>query len=394
MLPSAPPTASAPNLSFIPKRPPANRRALLIAAMAALLLAACSDPAPPPRGAGGGPPGGARGPTLVVAENAVLRAIREEVEAVGTTTANESVTITAKVTDTVNRVRFDDGDRVEQGQVLLELTNREETALLAEAQANLDDARRQLARLEDLLKQRTVPVSQVDEARARFAAADARYQSVVARLADRLIRAPFNGILGFRRVSEGTLITPGTPIVTLDDVSVIKLDFSLPETYLGMLQTGMQLSARSAAFPDRTFAATVRTIESRIDPVTRAATVRAHIDNDDLLLRPGMLLTVRLVTSERLALMVPEDALVQRSNQAYVYTVEEQFAQLRQVSHGTRHGGWVEILAGLEAGEAVITEGVIKIRPGAPVSLRQAPAAAAESPPLPALADPETTASG
>jgi membrane fusion protein, multidrug efflux system len=350
---------------------PTPKSILVIVSLSMLLLSGCRDQSPSPRGAGGGPPGGARAPTLVVAEYATMRAIRDEVEAVGTTTANESVTITAKVTDTVSRVRFEDGDSVQQGQVLLELSNREETALLAEAQANLEDARRQLSRLEDLLRQRTVPISQVDEARARFAAAEARHQSVVARLADRTISAPFSGVLGFRRVSEGTLITPGTPIVTLDDLSTIKLDFSLPETYLNLLQVGMQLAARSAAFPGRVFPATVRTIESRVDPVTRAATIRAHIDNADLMLRPGMLLTVRLVTAERQALMVPEDALVQRSNEAFVYTIEEQLAQMRQVTHGARHGGWVEIVAGLTPGESVITEGVIKVRPGAPVTVRQ-----------------------
>jgi membrane fusion protein, multidrug efflux system len=352
-----------------PKRPFAGALTLLVVIL--LTLAGCSEVSDPPRPGPGGPPGGARAPILVVAANATMRAIREEVEGIGTATANESVTITSKITETVSRVMFQDGDRVQRGQVLLELTNREETALLAEARANLEDTRRQLDRLEDLLRQRTVPVSQVDEARARFAAAEARYQSVVARLADRLISAPFSGVLGFRRVSEGTLISPGTPIANLDDLSIIKLDFSLPETYLGMLAEGMELAATSAAFPDRVFAATVRTIDSRIDPVTRAATVRAHIANDDLLLRPGMLLTVRLLTAERLALMVPEDALVQRSDETFVFTIEEQLAQIRPVRHGIRSGGWVEILEGLEPGESVITEGVIKVRPGAPVRVRE-----------------------
>jgi membrane fusion protein, multidrug efflux system len=362
-------------------------RARLLLASIALVLSACSEQADAPRGSGGAP-GAMRGPTLVVAEYAAMRAIRDEVEAVGTARANESVTIAAKVTDTISKVRFEDGDLVSPGQVLLELTNREETALLAEAQANLEEARRQLERFEDLLKQRTVPISQVDEARARFAAADARYQSIVARLADRLIRAPFGGVLGFRRVSEGALIAPGTPIVTLDDLSVIKLDFSLPETYIGLLQVGMQLAARSAAFPDREFPATVRTVESRIDPVTRAATVRAHIANEDLLLRPGMLLTVKLVTAERLALMVPEDALIQRSSESFVYAIEEGMAQMRQVSHGVRSGGWVEILAGLVPGDAVITEGVIKVRPGAPVRVQQAQVPDADAPPVSTRADP------
>jgi membrane fusion protein (multidrug efflux system) len=341
--------------------PPLIHRPLLVLGLALLLATACSQE-PASRGPGQG--AGARAAILVVTEPARVRTIRNEVEAIGTARANESVTITAKVTDTVSRVNFDDGALVEQGDVLLELANREETALLAEAQANLNDARTQLDRLENLLKQRTVPESQVDEARARFAGAEARYQSVVARLADRLIRAPFGGLLGFRQVSEGTLITPGTAITTLDDVSVIKLDFSVPETYLNLLHPGMALAARSVAYPDRTFNATVRNIDSRVDPVTRAATVRAIIANDDLLLRPGMLLTVNLVTSEREALMVPEDALVQRADQVYVYTVHDGIADTRDVRHGDRYQGWVEITSGLSEGDVVITEGVIKMRPG------------------------------
>jgi membrane fusion protein (multidrug efflux system) len=344
---------------------------------AALLTGACGREALPP---GPGAPGGfSRGPTLVVTAAAQPRALRTEVEAIGTAQANESVTITAKVTDTVSRIRFEDGDYVEQGDILVELTNREDTALLAEAQANLNDARTQLDRLENLLRQQTVPVSQVDEARARHAAAAARYQSVVARLADRLISAPFSGVLGFRTVSAGTLITPGTPITTLDDIAVIKLDFSLPEVYLDLVQPGMALEANSPAFPDRIFPATARTIGSRIDPVTRAATVRAHIDNAELLLRPGMLLTVRLTTAARTALMVPEDALIQRASEVYVFRVEDGAASLQAVRHGARQGGWVEILAGLESGTEVITEGVIKVRDGMPV--RTATAAGADPAP-------------
>lgn len=346
--------------------PPLNLRILLLTGALVGTLSACSEE-PSSRGPGARPGMGMRPPTLVVTDQAQIRVIRNEVEAIGTARANESVTITAKVTDTVSRVNFEDGDFVDQGDVLLELTNREETALLAEAEANVNDARTQLERLENLLQQRTVPQSQVDEARARHAGAEARYQSVVARLADRLIRAPFSGRLGFRQVSEGTLITPGTAITTLDDVSTIKLDFSLPETYLGLLHAGLAVEARSVAYPEQAFAATVRTIDSRIDPVTRTATVRAHIDNEELTLRPGMLLTVNLTASERAALMVPEDALVQRDDLAYVYAVREGVADRREVRHGTRYQGWVEIIDGLEPGEEVITEGIIKVRPGSRV---------------------------
>ena len=309
------------------------------------------------RGPGGGPGGFSRGPTFVVAEPASVRTIRDEVEAIGTTLANESVTLTAKVTDTVSKVRFEDGELVKSGQVLVEITNTEQAALLAESEANVQDARNQFQRFEKLAADGSVPVSQLDESSARLAAVEARYQSLLARLEDRLIRAPFSGLLGFRQVSEGTLVSPGTPIATLDDIS------------LALVRPGLKLSAESSAYAGTTFHATVNTIGSRIDPVTRAATVRAHIANDDLLLRPGMLMTVRLIASEREALMVPEISLVQRASQVFVFTIRDERAEMLQVSTGARDRGWIEILGGLDAGQAVITEGVIKIRDGAPVTI-------------------------
>ncbi len=332
----------------------------------ALLLAACSDDR-----AGGGPggPGGfSRGPTFVVTTPAEIREIRDTVEAIGTTRANESVTIAAKLTDTVSRVNFDDGQLVAAGDVLVELTNLEQAALLDEAEANAQDARNQARRLESMAADNLVPLSELDAAQARLSAAEARYQSIVARLEDRLIRAPFAGMLGFREVSEGTLVTPGSPITTLDDLAIIKLDFSIPEVHLNLVRPGLTLTAVSSAYPDQSFEATVRTVGSRVDQNTRAATVRAHIDNPDLLLKPGMLLTVHLTTATREALMVPESALLQRSAQVFVYTIEEGRAGMQQINTGVRRSGWVEVEYGLEPGEPVITEGTIKIRDGAPVT--------------------------
>lgn len=332
--------------------------------LALTILAGCGDAQNSDRG------GFARPPTEVVVASAQVRTIREELEAIGTTKANESITLTAQVTDTVSHVRFEDGDLVEVGDVLVELTNEEETALLAEAQANVQDAELQFNRFNDLLANKSVSQSQVDEAEAKYNAAQAREQSIAARLRDRLVRAPFSGRLGFREISAGSLLTPTTPITTLDDISVIKLDFSIPEVHLGLVKPGMALVARSAAYPDERFPATVGTIGSRIDEVTRAATVRALINNDKLLLREGMLMTVRLTTAERDSLMVPETALLQRADKVFVYVVgEDRLARLQTIESGLRDGGWVEVLEGLTAGEQVITEGVIKVRDGAPVRI-------------------------
>jgi membrane fusion protein (multidrug efflux system) len=326
-------------------------------------------------GAGGRPQPAA---PLVTVGTARRDSIYDVVEALGTSLANESVTLTAKVTDTVRRVNFEDGDYVEAGAVLIELTNQEEEALLAEARANLDDAESQLRRLQDLSGRGLTSASELDVARSRAGASQARLNSIVARLRDRLILAPFSGVLGFRQVSPGTMLSPNTAITSIDDISVIKLDFTIPETFLGTMAPGAKIIARSASFPDRDFEGTVRTVGSRVDPVTRAITVRAHIENTDRALRPGMLLTVAVVTAERVALVVPEGSVFQVQNRAYVYRVDGDTVHQQQIEVGSRRFGVVEVLSGLEEGDPIVVEGIIKLREGARVRYEAAEAAISE----------------
>jgi membrane fusion protein (multidrug efflux system) len=336
-----------------------------------------------PGGAGARPPAGARGgpggfggfqqaPPLVRVAEVAREQLYDTIEAIGTASANESLTLTAKVTDTVRAVDFEDGDYVEAGSVLVQLTNREEEALLAEARANLDDAQTQLARIENLAGQNLISRSELDIARSRAEASQARLDTVVARLSDRLILAPFAGVLGFRQVSPGTLLQPNTAITTLDDISIIKLDFTVPETFLGEMHPGATVLARAASYPEREFEGIIRTVGSRVDPVTRAIQVRAHINNDERLLRPGMLLTVGIVMAERVSLVVPENAVYQIQDRAYVYVVDsEMIARERQIDTGARRFGSVEVLSGLEAGEKIVTEGIVKLRDGARVRLTE-----------------------
>jgi membrane fusion protein (multidrug efflux system) len=342
-----------------------------------------------PAGAAGARPGGAAGfgpggrqqaqPPLVTVGRVTRDKLFDAVEALGTAQANESVTLTAKVTDTVRRVNFEDGDYVEAGAVLVELTNQEEEALLAEARANLDDAESQLRRLEDLSSRGLTSDSELDVARSRAGAQRARLNSIVARLKDRLIQAPFSGLLGFRQVSPGTMLGPNTAITSIDDISIIKLDFTVPETFIGTMQPGARIVAKSVSFPDRKFEGTIRTVGSRVDPVTRAITVRAHIENKDNSLRPGMLLTVEIVTAERVALVVPESSVFQIQNRAYVYRVDGDVAKQQQIQVGGRRFGVVEVLSGLEEGDLIVVEGIIKLRDGARVRFDAAEAAISES---------------
>lgn len=305
--------------------------------------------------------------TLEAAQPATLSRI---IEAIGTTRANESVTITAKVTDKISAINFADGQGVEKGALLVELTDAEQTAQLAEAKADLRDARAQLARLEDLAAQGTAPKSQLDEARARREIAQARLEAIVARLQDRVIRAPFSGVLGFRQVSLGTLVSPGTAITTLDDISTLKLDFDVPERYLGVLAVGAPVRATSPARRDAVFEGRVTGIGSRVNDVTRSVTVRAGLPNTDRALLPGMLLTVELITEQREALAVPDIAVVASGDTPYVYVVDdERIARKRAVVTGLRSDGLVEIVSGLTAGERVVVRGLVRLRDGAPVNV-------------------------
>jgi membrane fusion protein (multidrug efflux system) len=327
-----------------------------------------------PGGSPGMPAGGFGGrtevPPVVRVAPVEYGTIFDTVEAIGTANANESLTLTAKVTDTVRRVDFEDGDYVEAGDVLVQLTNREEEALLAEAQANLTDAESQPARVANLAGQNLVPESELVAARSRAEATQARLDTVLARLSDRLIRAPFAGVLGFRQISPGTLLQPNTAITTLDDIAIIKLDFTVPESFLSAMNEGATVLARAASYPEREFEGIVRSVGSRVDPVTRAIHVRAHITNEDRALRPGMLLTVQVVMTERMTLIVPENAVYQIQDRAYVYVVgEDLVARERLIETGERRFGSVEVSGGLTAGERIVTEGIVKLRDGITVRL-------------------------
>ena len=245
--------------------------------------------------------------------------------------------------------------------------NTEEEAQLAEARANLRDLKRQLDRLRDLDNRGIAAASDVDAAQAAADAAEARLESVMARLEDRLIRAPFSGMLGFREISQGTLLMTGDVITTIDDVETIKLNFTVPEFALALMQSGKKVYAKSVAWPDREFEGVVTAIGSRVDPVTRAVSVRAVLPNEDRALRPGMLLTIMVVTDERSALSVPERSVVQIADKAYIYIVADRVARRTEVELGLRQAGNVEIVAGLTDGAEVVTEGVVKLRDGSAV---------------------------
>jgi membrane fusion protein (multidrug efflux system) len=326
-----------------------------------LMLAACSQP---DSGAAG------KGSAAIPVTTTRVQPMDwvDTIEAVGTTKARESVTLTAKITETVRKVNFADGQHVDAGDVLVELTSGQQVAALAEAQATYKDAERLMTRNDDLVRQGTVSKQVADTARATHDSAQARVALLRAQLADRVVSAPFSGVLGLRQVSVGALVTPGTVITTLDDIDTIKLDFSLPERYLAALGPGLELTARSVAFPGREFSGKVLSVDSRVDPMTRSVVVRAEMSNADHALRPGMLMTVHVLRPERRVLAVPEIAVEQISIDSFVYRVGDDDTVKRvKVTLGARQSGKVEIVDGIDADTRIVVDGTVKLREGSKI---------------------------
>lgn len=315
----------------------------------------------------------AQQPTAVIVQRVEYRLISDPLEALGTLRARETVQITANVSDTVSEVHFDDGDRVRQGQVLVALTSGEESALLAEAEARANEAQRQHERLSRLVAEGTAAESLLDERRREAETAAAQLDAVRSRLQDRLITAPFDGVVGLRNISPGARVAAGDVITTLVDDREMNLDFSIPSVYLPSVGRGTPIEATTPVYPGRRFSGSVVTSDSIVNPVTRAITVRARIPNDTRALVPGMLMSVDLARAERDALVVAEAAIVPQGSSAMVWVVDESVeppqANPRTVTLGARQPGSVEVLSGLTAGELVITHGVQKVRPGAAVAV-------------------------
>lgn len=322
------------------------------------------------------------GATPVAAYEVGSHEFADIVEALGTARANETVTVTAQVADTISIMNFDSGQRVSEGDILVELTETEEAADLAEARATQREARRELDRVEDLIDRGIAPRQRLDEANAAVERAAARVNSIEARLADRIVRAPFAGMVGLREVSVGSLVRPGDPIITLDDTSIIKLDFSVPERFLAALEPGISIAARTSAYPDEIFVGEIAQISSRIDPVTRTITVRAEIDNASGHLRPGQLMTVEIRRDIRNTPAVPGSAITRYLDESFVFVIGERdggsFVQRRTVELGQRDGNLVEITDGLASGDLIVAEGVHRIRSQMPVTVTETRSAAVE----------------
>jgi membrane fusion protein (multidrug efflux system) len=313
--------------------------------------------------------GGKRPPPMVRAAPVIKHRFVDMVEAVGTARANEQVTIAASVTERVDQVLFGDSMPVAHGQLLAVLSQGQEAASLNGAIAARTQASGQYGRIKNLFDRGFATRAQLDLQLAAAQRAEADAAHARAAIADRMIRAPFAGFTGLRTISAGAIVQAGTPLVTVSDISRIKLDFTIPETQLAWLAPGQTVEATADAFPEARFTGKIASIDPVIDPASRAVMVRAILPNPGARLKPGMLLNVRVRRDERMADAVPELAVIGNGRTRAVFVMAADGKARRvAVETGLRNNGLIEV-TGLPQGARVITEGALKVTDGMKVRL-------------------------
>ncbi|MFM2149897.1 MAG: hypothetical protein RLZZ187_2203 [Pseudomonadota bacterium] len=312
-----------------------------------------------------GPGGGAVG---VIVSPVRTATVVDRAESVGTVRARDAVTITAKVTGIVQSILFQEGQPVREGEQLVDLDAAALRAELDQARALFDDARSQLVRGRGLQAGQTIAAQRLETLEALTRQAEGRVRQAEARLQELRVLAPFSGRVGLRQVSVGALVQPGTIVTTLDDISRVRVEFSVPELFVARVRMGSPVVARSGAFGDRRFEGRVAVVDTRIDTATRTIRVISEFDNADEALKPGLFMTVDIELERRDgALLIAEEALDPIGDRNFVYVVRENRARRVEVRLGQRMPGEVEVLSGVSAGDQVVVQGIQRLRNDAPV---------------------------
>jgi membrane fusion protein (multidrug efflux system) len=325
------------------------------------------------------------GPTAVEVGQARHMRIVDAAEAVGTVQSRREVVLRPEVSGRVMRVAFADGQRIAQGQLMVQLDDTLQRAQLQQAQAQAAIARTQQQRNQDLLKQGFVTQNAVDQSTAALEVAQAQVALAEAQLARLRVVAPFAGRAGIRQVQVGDYVKDGVELVTLTDAAEVWVDYRLPERYMARVRTGLPVSITLDSLPGRSFEGRVHAIESRVDADGRALLVRARLENRDGLLRSGLFARTSTTFGVReQALVVPEEAVVPDGGQQYVWRIADAekgpVAERVVAVPGLRLNGQVELVgASLQPGDRVVTAGQDRLLNGnrSPVRIVQVGASGA-----------------
>lgn len=313
----------------------------------------------------------------VKAEPVHVGKVVDEVTAVGSLLAEESVIIRPEIDGRIVGLHFQEGQGVSAGQRLVTIDSSELEAQLAAIEADLRTEQQRYDRAQELFQQKFISKEALDVQRGSVERLKARVDEARARVAKAAIRAPFSGTVGLRIISPGAYVKAGDDIVRLESIGTIKADFRVPEVFLSRVRPNQEIAVRLDAFPGEEFRGRVYAIQPVVDEQTRTVLMRARVPNKGNKLKPGMFVRIAVTMGTRPnAIIVPEQALWPQGQDNFVFRVVDGKAVLTKVQLGNREPGRVEISSGLSPQDVVVTEGQIKLRDGAPVVVMGAPPAA------------------
>jgi membrane fusion protein (multidrug efflux system) len=313
-------------------------------------------------------------PTTVSAARARTETWQPYVYAVGSLVATQGIDVSNEIAGHVKAIHFESGQRVERGDLLLELDDSVDQAELAGFIAERRLAQLEFRRIAKLYRKGSISRSEYDQAQAKLQNTQAQVASQRALIAKKAIRAPFAGLLGIRRVDLGQYLAPGSRVVSLQSLDPMYVDYSLPERHLAVLHAGQKVTFRVLTYPKRSFIGEISAIDAGVNETTRNVQVRATLKNEDELLRPGMFAEVQTqLPGQESVLTLPATAITYNPYGDSVFVVENEDGQLlvepRWVKTGETRDGRVAIEQGLKMDELVVTAGQLKLRKGQPVRI-------------------------
>ena len=316
-----------------------------------------------PSAGGSAPP-----PTPVEVEQVAVGRWNQTASAIASLKANESVVIKPEVAGRIKSIAFEEGQTVTTGQVLFRLDAAEYDARVQQTRTTLRLAQLTFNRAKDLRAKSLISNQEYDQTEAKLQEVGSQLALEEALLEKMVLKAPFGGVVGVRKISVGAYVKEGDELITLDDLNPIKVDVRVPETYIRMIRNKQRFKLEVDSYPKESFSGEVYAIEAALDPATRTILLRGRVANDRGLLRPGMFAKVNVVlSSDEHALIVPERAIVPMGEKTMVYRVVEGKVQMVRVELGDRQDGKVLIKSGLAANDTIVTAGHAKLRDGATV---------------------------
>ncbi|BBP47013.1 MexH family multidrug efflux RND transporter periplasmic adaptor subunit [Thiosulfatimonas sediminis] len=313
-------------------------------------------------------------PITVLAYQLQAESIAQNVNLIGTLQAVQSIEVRATVTDSITALPFVEGQSISKGAVIVKLNAEEEQAELKQAQIISAEAKRQYLRAQKLIGRGNITEATLDELKAAWHSAEAQQTILQARINDRTIRAPFAGRLGFKAVHEGALVSNNSLITTLDNTEQMYLDVQIPDPYLQQLQLGQNIQFSVA---EQNFSGAITVINPRINPESRLLQMRALVNNPDALLKSGMQVQVQLNLGEQRQLLLPETAVLMQGEKNFVYVVQDSQAQTpsfavrkQPITIGKRYFGQVQVTAGLQAGDVVVSQGILRLKPKSQIKIK------------------------